>query len=326
MLKRRQILALLTAASAPAIGHSQNGPGAWPQKPIRWVLSQPAGSGPDNVARQVADQVSRRLGQPIFIDNRPGGQNVIGAQNAARSTPDGYTFYFSTAAALVSNPFLFKSLPYDPEKDFVPVAFIGRSPFGLLVRSDSPVKSFQQLVARSRAANGSFSLANEGPRTFGGIIARMVNARSGMNANLVSYMAVGSSLQDLMGGITDCSIADVASSAQLVRQGRLRLIAVVSRHRVEGFEDVPAIHELIPSFEMNAWMAVVAPAGTPTAAINRMHAEINRVLADPEIDKKILTIGPIPEPMPSPESVGVFLQEDRRRWALAAKEIGIIPE
>ncbi|MFZ2295070.1 MAG: tripartite tricarboxylate transporter substrate-binding protein, partial [Polaromonas sp.] len=130
---------------------------AWPDKPIKWVLSQPPGSGPDNVARLLSDRLARSWGQSIVIDNKPGGQNIIGAQTAARSAADGYSFYFATTAALITNPLLFKQLSYDPQKDFVPVAFIARSPFALLVKGDSPIKTVEELIARSKADQGNFS-------------------------------------------------------------------------------------------------------------------------------------------------------------------------
>jgi len=168
------------------------------------------------------------LGQPIVIENKPGGQNIIGAQAAARAPADGYNFYFATTAALVTNKYLFKSMPYDPEKDFVPVAFIAKSPFALLVKADSPFQTVQDLVARSSANPGKVSLANEGPRTFGGIIARLINARTRMQANLVGYASVGVSVQNVIGGHADAVLADMASTAQLVRQGRLRYLAVTS--------------------------------------------------------------------------------------------------
>jgi tripartite-type tricarboxylate transporter receptor subunit TctC len=299
---------------------------AWPDKPLRWVLSQPPGSGPDNVARMLGEQTARDLGQGVVIDNKPGGQNVIGAQAAAHATADGYTMYFATTAALVTNSFLFKTLPYDPQKDFVPVAFIASSPFAVLVRAESPIISIQDLVARSKAAPGKLSLGNEGPRTFGGIIARLMNARTGMQANLVPYASVSVSLTDLMGGHTDSVVADLASTAQLVRQGKLRLLAVTSAKRIAGWEQTPALAETLPGFEMVGWFGLVAPAGTPQAVVGRMSGEMNKLLGDKEMADRILNVGPIVEPAGTPEKFGAFLQEERQRWAQVAKEIGLLPE
>ncbi|MET0540557.1 MAG: tripartite tricarboxylate transporter substrate binding protein [Variovorax sp.] len=298
----------------------------WPDKPIKVVLSQPAGSGPDNVARLLGDSLAQTLGQPFVIDNKPGGQNVIGAQAAAHSPGDGYTLYFATTAALVTNSYLFKSLPYDPLKDFVPVAFVANSPFAVLVKAESPITTFQDFIARSAAAPGKVSLANEGPRTFGGMIARLINARGKAQANLVSYSSVGVSLQDIMGGHADAVVADVASTSQLVRQGRLRMLAVTSPKRIVGWEQVPAVAEVLPGVDMTGWMAIVAPAGTPQAVTLRLNAEINKLLSSPAVAEKMLAIGPIATPGGSPKDFETFLLAEHKRLGQVAAEIGLLPE
>jgi tripartite-type tricarboxylate transporter receptor subunit TctC len=236
------------AALASSVGVTAHSQSAWPDRPVKFILSQPPGSGPDNVARLLSERLAKALGQAVVIENKPGGQNVIGAQAAARSAPDGSNFYFATTAALVTNRHLFKTMPYDPQKDFAAVAFIAKSPFAVLVRADSPISSMQDLVARSKASPGKLSVANEGPRTFGGIIARLINARTRMEANLVAYASVGVAVQDVLGGHSDAVVADLASTAQLVKQGRLRLLAVTSGKRVAGWDSVPALSEMIPQF------------------------------------------------------------------------------
>jgi tripartite-type tricarboxylate transporter receptor subunit TctC len=324
MRRRQFIRAAVGSAAAAAFPVWAQAP-AWPDKPVKWILSQPPGSGPDNVARLLGERLGAKLGQAVVIDNKPGGQNVIGAQAAARSAADGYTFYFATTAALITNSFLFKTLPYDPQKDFVPVAFIAISPFAVLVRAESPITSMQDLIARSRATPGKVAMGNEGPRTFGGIIARLIAARSAMQPNLVSYASVSVSVTDLLGGHTDCIVADLASTAQLVRQGKLRLLAVTSAKRLAGWDQTPALAELLPGFEMVGWFGVVAPTGTPPAVIARMGREVNALLGEKDVAERILTVGPIVAPG-SPEKFGSFLAEERTRWAQVAKEIGLLPE
>lgn len=298
----------------------------WPDKPVRWVLSQPPGSGPDNVARILSERLARQWGQAIVIDNKPGGQNTIGAQAAARSAPDGSTFYFATTAALITNPLLFKTLPYDPAKDFVPVAFIARSPFALLVRGDSPLTSVDDLVAQSKAAPGKLSLGNEGPRTFSGMIARLFNARTQATANLVPYASVGVGTTDLMGGHVDAMVADLASTAPLVRQGKLRLLATTAARRVSGWESVPALSEKLAGFDMVGWFAVVAPAGTPAIAIERSNRDINALLSDKDVAERIGAIGPLVDGSMGVDAVGAFLRNESVRWQDITKEIGVLPE
>jgi len=298
----------------------------WPDKPIKFILSQPPGSGPDNVARLLGEKLAKALDQSVIIENKPGGQNIIGAQAAAKSPADGSAFYFATTAALVTNRYLFKTMPYEPQKDFTSVAFVANSPFGILVKTDSPITSIQDLLAKSKANPGKLSLANEGPRTFGGIIARFLNAKTKMEANLVAYASVSVAIQDIMGGHADAVVADVASTAQLVKQGRLRLLAVTSTKRIAGFEQVPTMAELLPNFEMVGWFAIVAPTGTPSLVINRLNAEVNKLLQDPEVTQKMLSIGPIPEPLGASAKLDAFLKAENDRWAEVAKEIGLLPE
>lgn len=309
------------AAAAPALRAQ-----TWPDKPVKWVLSQPPGSGPDNVARILADRLARAWGQAVVIENKPGGQNTIGAQAAARSPADGQTFYFATTAALVTNPLLFKALPYDPARDFVPVAFIARSPFALLVSAESPVRTLDELVAKSKAEPGRLSIGNEGPRSFSGMIARLFDRRSQAGANLVPYANVGIGTQDLIGGHVDAMVADLASTAALARQGRLRVLATTAAKRVAGWDSVPALAEKLPGFDMVGWFAVVAPSGTPAAAIERSNRDVNALLNDREVAERIAAIGPIVDGSMGTEAVAAFLRSEAARWRDIVREIGVLPE
>lgn len=321
MNRRMFSLAIASTATWAAKASAQ----AWPDRPIVMILAQPAGSGVDNVARLVAERVSRGWGQTIVIENKPGGQNIIGAQAAARAAPNGYTFYFATSAALVTNQFLFKALPYNPQKDFVPVGLIGRSPFTIVVEDKSPIRSLSDLVARAKAQPGRLSIANEGPKTFGGMTARLFNARAGIETNLVSYASVSVAMQDTLGAHTDALLADVASTAPMIKQGRLRMLAVTTARRIPEYDTVPAIAESIPGFEMTGWMAIVAPTGTPADAIQRFNRDLSAVLADKDVADRIRVLGPIPEPGP-PEKLAAFMNAERATWEQLSKEIGVLPE
>lgn len=298
----------------------------WPEKPVKWVLSQPPASGPDNVARLLSERLTKTWNQAIVIDNKPGGQNTIGALAAARAAADGHNFYFATTAALVTNGLLFKQLPYDAQKDFVPVAFIARSPFAVLVDAASPLRSVADLIQRAKAQPGQLKVATEGPRTFGGMIARLLAARAKVELNIASYSAVGIALQDTVGGHVDVLVADLASTAAMVRQGRLRLLAVTAGQRVPGFEQVPTLAETWPGFEMIGWFALVAPTGTPAAVIQRVNRDVNALLADKDVMERMATIGPLAAGGMDPDQVGAFLQSETRRWTDATREIGLLPE
>jgi tripartite-type tricarboxylate transporter receptor subunit TctC len=324
MLQRRGFSLAMLACGCGAAGAPRAQ--AWPDKPVRFVLSQPAGSGPDNVARLLGDRLAQRWHQAVLIDNRPGGQNLIGAQAAARAPADGSSFYFATTAALVTNAYLFKQLPYDPVKDFVPVALVARSPFGVLVNGASPLRTLADLTARAKAEPGKVSLGNEGPRTFGGMIARLMAARLGLEFNQVPYASVGVAVQNTLGGQVDALVADLPSTASLVKSGRLRLLAVTTAQRVRGFESVPALAESLPGFEMVGWFAVAAPTGTPQPVLQRANADINALLLDPELAERIAAIGPLADGNLSLEQCAAFLRAEHVRWAAATREIGLLPE
>ena len=326
MNRRSLILATMATALTGSHAWSQTSGDTWPQRPVKFILSQPAGSGPDNVARLLAQRLATLWGQPVVVENKPGGQNTIGAQAAARAPADGHHFYFATAAALVSNVYLFKTLPYDPLKDFVPVAFVAKSPFAVLVETNSPLRTIDDLISRAKASPGKFSLGNEGPRTFSGMIARLVNARAEIDTNLVAYAAVGNATQDLMGGHVDAIVADLASTAALTRQGKLRVLAVTSGKRVAGWDAVPTLAEKLSGFDMIGWFALVAPTGTPSAVIAQVNADVNRLLADPDVVARINTIGPMAEAAGKPEQLAEFLRAEHRRWGQVSREIGLLPE
>lgn len=326
---QRRSFALSTAACALGLTRAvqaQTADKTWPDKPVRFVLSQPAGSGPDNVARLIADRLSKSWGQPVLIDNRPGGQNTIGAQAAARAPADGSSFYFATTAALVSNAYLFKQLPYDPQKDFTPVAFVARSPFGLLVEANTPIRSLRDFITAANARPGKVTLGNEGPRSFSGMISRVLAARLKLDVNQVPYASVGVAVQNLVGGQVDAVLADLASTAGLLKAGRLRLLAVTSAQRVPGFDQVPALAETMPGFEMQGWFAIVAPTGTPAAVMQRVNRDVNALLAEREMAERIAAIGPIVDASMGVEQVAQFVRNEHTRWAAATKEIGLLPE
>jgi tripartite-type tricarboxylate transporter receptor subunit TctC len=323
MQRRPFVLALSAGALAPGAAPRAQ---TWPDKPVRFVLSQPPGSGPDNVARLLGERLGASWGQSVVIDNKPGGQNTIGALAAARAPADGSTFYFATTAALVTNAYLFKSLPYDPQKDFVPVAFVARSPFGLLVEAGSPLRSLQGFVDKAKAEPGRVTLGNEGPRTFSGMISRVMAARLKIEPNQVPYASIAVATQNLLGGQVEAIVADLASSAGLIRSGKLRLLAVSSAQRVAGFEAVPTLAESLPGFDMVGWFAIVAPTGTPAAVVQRVNRDVNAVLADKGVAERIAAIGPIADASMGVEQVSAFLRAAHQSWAAATQEIGLLPE
>jgi len=298
----------------------------WPVRPVRFIVSQAPGTSPDITARFLADRLSRLWNQSVVVENRPGGQNVPGAQAAARSAPDGYTFFYATTAAIVSNPYTFKALPYDPAKDFVAVAMIAKSPMVIAVNPAVPARSLAELVALDKAQPGKLAAANEGPKTFSGMISLLLNKSAGMQLLQVPYNGVSPAIQDTIAGRTQVVLVSSAAMLPFLKRGDLRALAVSAGKRVRGLEEVPTLAESYPGLEYVGWFALLAPAGTPAGVIQRANRDMDRVLTDPEVAQRLYDLGLVNEGAGTPDSLNEFLRAERERWGRLVKEIGLQPE
>jgi tripartite-type tricarboxylate transporter receptor subunit TctC len=282
---------------------------AWPKRPVHLILSQAPGTSPDIAAREIANRLSRLWDQGVVVDNHGGGQNVIG----------------SVTAAIITNPLTFKTLPYDPAKDFTSVAMIAKSPMVVAVSAALPVKNLQELVAYDKAHPGAVSTAHEGPRTFSGMMSAALNSATGMHTLLVPYNGATAAITDTIGGRTQVVLLSSASVVPFIKKGELRPIAITAGKRVVGFEDVPTLAETYPGFEYVGWFALLAPTGTPKDIITRVNRDVNTVMADPELAKKLQDLGLVID-TGKPEMLDAFLTAERGRWGKLVKEIGLQPE
>jgi tripartite-type tricarboxylate transporter receptor subunit TctC len=243
----------------PALAQSGN----WPNRPIKWIVSQPAGAGPDILARYIADQLARSWGSAVVVENRPGGQNVIGTQAAARSAPDGYNFFYATTAAMVTNGFTFKTLPFDLEKDFIPVALLGRSPFVLAAQPNTGIQSLADLIARAKAQPEKLTIATEGPKTFSGMLADTVASTAGIRLTHVPYNKAPEAIQDVLGGRIDLICLPDAALSAYIANNQIKPLAVSTAQRVPNLPQVPSLSDTFPGFEYAGWNGLFAPANTP---------------------------------------------------------------
>jgi tripartite-type tricarboxylate transporter receptor subunit TctC len=312
--------ALSVIATAPASAQT------WPNRPIRVIVSQAAGGTPDIICRLVMEPLSRALGQQIVVENRPGGGNVIGAQAAARAEADGYTIFFATAAALVTNPYTFKSLPYDAQKDFTPVAMVAQGVFLVLAHPDVPAKSLSELYALAKSNPSKLSFATDGPKNFSGMIAAWLNKLGGAPIPQVPYSNMPQGIQDTIAGRVQLTVLAVPSAAAAIAGGKLRPLAVTSAQRIPGYENVPTAAETFSGFNFTGWMALVAPAGTPPEAVQRINREMQVIMKDPAIVKRLRDIGFFTDGAGTPESTGDFIRAQYAAWGKVVKEIGIQPE
>ena len=316
----RCLLFVALLAAGPALAQD------WPARPVKFIVSQAPGTSPDITARLLADRLGRAWGQSVVVENRPGGQNVPGAQAAARAPADGYNLFYATTAAIVSNPVTFKALPYDPQKDFVPVAMVAKSPMVVAVNPSVPARTLAELVALDRAQPGKLAAANEGTKTFSGMMSAMLNQTAGMRLLQVPYASVSPAIQDTIAGRTQVVLVSSAALLPFLKRGDLRALAVSAGRRVRGLEQVPTLAESYPGFEYVGWFALLAPAGTPAAVVQKANRDLDKVLADPEIAQRLYDLGLVNEGAGTPESLAEFLRAERERWANLVKEIGLQPE
>ncbi len=299
---------------------------AWPQRPVRFILSQPAGAGPDILARYIGEQLARLWNQGVVVENRPGGQNVIGAQAAARSTADGYTFYYATTAAMVTNAFTFKALPYDPVKDFAPVRLVGRSPFVIATASAAPFKDLAQALSAAKAQPGAVTIGTEGPKTFSGMLADSVAVKAGVKLNHVSYTKGPEAIQDLIGGRIQLVCLPDAALTAFIKSGQLRALAISTAQRQPDMPNVPALAETFPGFEYTGWNGLFAPAGTPADVVARVNRDLETVLRQPEVAQRLQTLGSLAEPKMSVPEFEAFMRGEHERWREVVKALGITAE
>ena len=313
-------LTLAMLAASPAL--AQN----WPDRPIRFIVTQAAGGTPDIIARLLGERLGHALGQQIIVENRPGGANAIGAQAAARSAPDGYTFLFATAAALVTNPHTFKSLPYNPVKDFEPVASIARVPFFITVNTDVKANTLKELIAIEKSKPGTLSVATDGNRNFSGMLTSWISKLANVSLTQVPYSAMPAGIQDTLAGRVQVAIIAVPSAAPHMKQNKLRAIATSSAKRVPGFDAVEPIAADYPDFDFIGWFALMAPAGTPQDIIQKVNLELDKVLKEPHIRERMQAAGFYSEGAGSPASTGAYIKSQYEAWGRVVKEIGLQPE
>jgi len=301
-------------------------PQEWPVRPVKFIVSQAPGTSPDITARYLADRLSKLWNQSVVVENRPGGQNVPGAQAAAKSAPDGYTFFYATTAAIVANPYTFKALPYDPQRDFVAVAMIAKSPMVIAVNPAVPAKSLAELVALDKAEPGRLAAANEGAKTFSGMMGQMLNQTAGLRLLQVPYNGVSPAIQDTIANRTQVVLVSSAALLPFLKRGELRALAVSAGKRVRGLEDVPTLAETYPGFEYVGWFALLAPTGTPAAIVQKANRDMDKVLTEPEVAQRLFDLGLVNEGAGTPESLAEFLRAERARWGKLVKDIGLQPE
>ena len=295
----------------------------YPVRPIRLVVPFPAGSAPDHIARIVGEHMQKSLGQNIVIDNRPGAQGLIGATEAMRGAPDGYTLFGGSNTTMAANPSLFKKLPYDPVKDFTPVTRFIISALMLVVRPDFAPKSVPEFIAHAKARPGQLS----GGYASAGMQVAIAELKSlgGVSVLEVPYKGVPQAVTDVMSGQIAFTFADSAVALTQAKGGKIRLLAVTSRNRTKLAPDVPSMSESIPGFDVSVWNGLFARAGTPRPIIDKLYDAAYKAVTSPDVVEKLHLVGQEPAPM-KPDDFRAFMLAEIKKWALQIKKAGIQPE
>jgi tripartite-type tricarboxylate transporter receptor subunit TctC len=318
----RWLVLLLSIMAANNAANAQT----WPERPIRFISSQAAGGATDIICRIVAEQLSRRIGQQVIVENRPGGGTVIGTQAAARSAPDGYTFFFATTAALVTDPYTFKSLPYDPLKDFVPVSKVADVSFMLMAHPSVPAKSLPELFALAKAEPQKLTIAIDGPRRFTGMIAAWLNKLAGTQISPVPYSVMTQGVQDAISGRIQLIILAVPAASASIANGSLRPIAVTSTRRLEAYPDVATVAETFPGFDFTGWMMLTAPTGTPPEILARLNREMDAILKDPALLARMKDMHFNTDGAGTQQQARDYVMAQHEAWGKLVREIGLQPE
>jgi len=319
-LPRILFVAALVALSTPAATVAQN---VFPAKPIRLIVPFPPAGGTDTLSRAIAHAMQTNAQWTIVVDNKPGAGGNIGLDATAKSPPDGYTIAMGQTANLAVNPALYSSMPYDPLKDFAPIALISSQPLILVVNTNSPYKSLKDLVDASKASPGKINMASSSNGTIGHIGGELFQRRAGIKMTHVPYKGAGAAVTDLMGGSVECFFGNTQAVGGLVTGGKLRALAVTSPKRLANFPDVPTVAELgYPGFEAATWSGLLAPAGTNPRIVARLNLEANRALASDQMKQKLHEDGSTPLGG-TPEQFAEFIRNEHAKWGAAVREAGI---
>lgn len=310
---RRHMLAcagLAALATRPALGAEEK----FPRRAVTLVVPSAPGGTTDFSARLIADALSRALGQPVVVDNKPGAAGNIGNQFVARAKPDGYTLLVAYSGYQVGNPHLFAKAGWDPIKDFAPVAMLTRAPQVLATRADLPAGTLSELVAYAKANPGRLNYASSGNGSIQHIAGELFKQLTGTFITHIPYRGAGPAVQDLMGGQVDMFITTPASVVAQVKAGKLKALAVTSAARLSALPQVPTAAEAgLKDFTIDSWFALYAPAGTPSDVVQTLNAEIAKILAAPDTRRKAEDSGTAVEQM-SPAQLGDFTRRELDYW------------
>jgi tripartite-type tricarboxylate transporter receptor subunit TctC len=321
MLTRREAMAggLASLLISPALAQL-----AYPSRTIKMIVPYPAGGTTDLLGRMVADQLKAGLNATCIVENKPGAGTTLGAEQVARSEPDGYTLLMATSTTLAINKTLYKKLPYDPVKDFTPVALLAGVPFALIVNPMLPAKTLAEFIAYAKSKPGELAYGSAGNGSPQHLGAEMLKSAAGIDIRHVPYRGSVPAMLDVIAGHIPFMIVDLQPALQQIREGKVRVLGVTTPKRVAAAPDIPTLAEAagLPGFELVAWQGVVAPAGTPRPIVDQLAAQIAKLVADPATRDKLTALSLEPLTGSTPDSFATYVKTEVDRWAVVVKASG----
>ena len=317
-LHARAVVAALAFATSAAAQ-------TFPDKPLRFVIPFAAGGGSDVMARVIAEPLSQRLGQPVVVENKPGGNATIGADFVAKSPPDGYTWLHTSPGPQITNPFLMAKLPYDPVKDLTPVARLGTFVAVLVVNPEVPARTVKELVDYAKANPKKLNFSSPGIASGSHLAAEYFKTVAGIDIVHVPYKGTGAAIQDLISGNVQMTIDSMAALLPQIKSGKLRALAVAYPQRAPALPDVPTIAETYPGFDASPMNYLSVRGGTPQPIVDRLNAEVNAVLAMPAIKQRLLDMGVIATPS-TPAEIAQQVDSERAKWKKVIETTGVRTE
>ena len=308
----------LNLAATPASAQAED----WPARPIRLIVPFPPGGGTDVIARESAQRVGKNTGWTFVLDNRPGAGGNLGVDAVAKAKPDGYSIVLGQTSNLAINPTLYPKLPYDPQKDLVPVVLVADSPLLLVTGADSPYKTLADVVTTAKARPGGLNFASPGNGTVSHLANELFQKAAGIKTQHVPYKGAAQALNDVVGGTVDLYLSSVPTLIGQIRQGRLRPLAVTSAKRLTELPDVPTISESgYPGFDATTWFGLMAPAGTPQPVIDGLNAEFNKALGSADLKERLANEG-AQAAGGSAEQFKALIDAEIPRWGKVVQDAG----
>ena len=302
-------LAFGALASAPALAQS------FPSRPVNLVVPFPPGGGTDTGARILAEQLSKRWGQPVVVENKGGAAGQIGADSVAKAKPDGYTLLLGNIGTQAINPSLYAKLPYDADKAFAPVSLVAELPLAMMVNPALPAKTASEFIALAKSKPGQLSYSSSGSGSAPHLAAEIFKDQTGTFVLHVPYRGGGPAIADLLAGHVQLSFMTVLEASGHIKGGKLRALAVTGDKRVQALPDVPTLAEsVVPGFNAISWIGLLAPAGTPPDVVDKIAADVRAVLADDAVKARITALGGVPRAT-TPQEFGKLIADDKARYA-----------